>query len=385
MTIQTARIAIVGGGLAGLYAAHLLEHHGIDDYVLLESRDDWGGRILSTPPIASGAPRDRFDLGPTWFWPAYQPQLDRLIDSLGLERFMQHEDGDMLVEYAQDAAPKRVRGYGSAPPSMRLVGGMGVLIDAIRSGLASDNLILGQPVRRLRCDGLHVELDADAQGQVITYRAEHVLLALPPRLAAASISFSPELPGTVAHEWLETATWMAPHAKYVALYDEPFWRTQGLSGEARSAWGPLGEIHDASMPGGSAALFGFFSVAARVRHGVYIDVLRTHCRAQLRRLFGAEASGFKADFIKDWAADPCTATPHDMDGLADHGHAPAAGVPSGLWRNRIIGIASEWSIRYPGYVAGAIEAADLGVRALLRSECGSGAHREADSSRRSKG
>ena len=37
----------------------------------------------------------------------------------------------------------------------------------------------------------------------------------------------------------------------------------------------------------------------------------------------------------------------------------------GPWRNRIIGIASEWSPNFPGYVAGAVEAARHGVEALL--------------------
>ncbi len=40
---------------------------------------------------------DRVDLGPTWFWPAFQPQLDRLVHELGLERFAQHEEGDLVV------------------------------------------------------------------------------------------------------------------------------------------------------------------------------------------------------------------------------------------------------------------------------------------------
>ena len=41
---MTARIAIIGGGLSGLYAAALLEQHGIQDYVLLEARETFGGR-----------------------------------------------------------------------------------------------------------------------------------------------------------------------------------------------------------------------------------------------------------------------------------------------------------------------------------------------------
>ena len=157
---------------------------------------------------------------------------------------------------------------------------------------------------------------------------------------------------------------MAPHAKYVAIYDRPFWREQGLSGEARSACGPLGEIHDASMPGGSAALFGFFGIPAHLRQGVPEADLRVHCRAQLARLFGPQASTPQAELFKDWAIDPYTATAADIDSLGQHPEAPASGASSGPWAGRLTGIGSEWSRQFPGYVAGAIEAASVGVRSL---------------------
>lgn len=47
--MKEARIVIVGGGLSGLYAAFLLERQGIENYVLLEARPAFGGRILSVP------------------------------------------------------------------------------------------------------------------------------------------------------------------------------------------------------------------------------------------------------------------------------------------------------------------------------------------------
>ncbi|MDQ0141206.1 FAD-dependent oxidoreductase [Cupriavidus necator] len=193
------------------------------------------------------------------------------------------------------------------------------------------------------------------------------MLALPPRLAEATIAFTPALPERLARQWRATPTWMASHAKYAAVYDSPFWREQGLSGEARSAVGPMGEIHDASMPGGSAALFGFFGVPASVRRTVPEDVLRTHCRAQLARLFGPRAGEPVADFIKDWATDGLTATALDLDG-GQHHHAlaPAATASSGPWQGRITGIASEWSQRFPGYLAGAVDAAGKGTQDLIR-------------------
>lgn len=201
----------------------------------------------------------------------------------------------------------------------------------------------------------------------MTWRAEHVLLALPPRLATHTIRFAPELPLDLAHEWRSTATWMAPHAKYLAVYELPFWRDRGLSGEARSVCGPLAEIHDASVPNGHAALFGFLGVPARVRRSVAVAVLKAHCREQLARLFGPQAGRPRADALVDWAADPLTATEADLHGSDQHPRAPAAGAARGPWRGRLTGIGSEWSPQFPGYLAGAVDAAERGVKDWLAS------------------
>ncbi|QCP54337.1 FAD-binding protein [Trinickia violacea] len=371
----TARIAIVGGGLAGLYAAFVLEQQGIEDYVLLEARRTYGGRIESVSSNGTlvsglGSSRndlDRFDLGPTWFWPAHQPQLDRLIRELGLERFEQYETGHMVVERSPHQPPVQMRGYATSPQSMRLVGGMGALVDTLCRNLTSTRLKNDQQVRHIRRTGRRVELDAeDSHGQLTSYSVEHVLLAIPPRLAIATIDFQPALPDKLVRGWRDAATWMAPHAKYLAIYDTPFWRERQLSGEARSACGPLVEIHDASMPGASAGLFGFIGVPALARREISPIVLRALCRAQLERMFGPQAAEPRAEVIKDWAADALTATEADLDGTShQHGAAPAASPASGDWRGRVVGIASEWSPNFSGYLAGAIEAADFGVHTLV--------------------
>jgi monoamine oxidase len=359
--MQHARIIIIGAGLSGLYAAHLLERLGVANVVVLEARDFIGGRIAG---MQSAGGSDRFDLGPAWFWPEQQCALHQLVDGLGLQRFAQYDQGDMLYQRAAGEAPVRMRTYASAPPSMRLIGGMNALTDALHGTLRSTRIVTGQQVLRLRHTTEHVEVaSADAAGAVTAWRAGHVLLALPPRLAAAGIAYEPALPAALAREWTATATWMAPHAKYVAVYERPFWREQGLSGSARSQSGPLGEIHDASMPGGSAALFGFLAVPARTRQRLDDGVLLAHCRAQLVRLFGPQAAAPRTDAIKDWSQDALTATAADLDAGGEHGHAPAAAPAAGPWQGRLTAIASEWSPRFPGYLAGAVEAAALGVQA----------------------
>lgn len=370
--MQTAQIVIVGGGLSGLYAAYLLQQRGFWDYVLLEAREVLGGRIVSVPAPAPGSMpgsaaevANRFDLGPSWFWPGYQRQLDRLVDELGLTRFEQFEDGDMMVERSPHAAPARMRGYASAPPSMRLLGGMAALTNALHRRLDPARIFTGRTVRALRATEAQVEVESlDASGRMTTSRAEQVLLALPPRLVDARVAFSPVLPETLSRQWRATPTWMAPHAKYLAVYDTPFWRELGLSGEARSACGPLGEIHDASIPGGSAALFGFFGVPATVRKEVPEAELRGLCRAQLARLFGPRAATPRMDFIQDWALETYTATKADLDSAGQHVEAPPSMAASGPWCGRLTGITSEWSPQFPGYVAGAVEAASLALKRL---------------------
>ncbi|WP_201624572.1 flavin monoamine oxidase family protein [Psychrobacter immobilis] len=375
--MQTVSVAIIGGGLSGLYAAYLLEKKGVD-YVLLEARPTLGGRIVTaraTDPNTAQITDSTsgFDLGPSWFWPEYQQQLARLIDELQLESFAQFEEGDMLVERSPNEPAMRTHGYKSAPPSMRLKGGMATLIDALYQRLDATRILTNQKVRQLHNTGHYIEITSeDESGQVAVYQtqqwqAQHVLLALPPRLAEESITFEPALPTNLMTQWRGTATWMAPHAKYLAVYDNPFWQQQGLSGSARSGQGPMVEIHDASVVDGNGALFGFIGVPAAARQTVSADVLKQHCREQLVRLFGAQAESPQAEYLKDWAQEPFTATSADANSDGQHATAPISKALSGIWANSLSGIGSEWSAQFPGYLAGAIDAASIGVKNLPES------------------
>jgi len=242
------------------------------------------------------------------------------------------------------------------------------LIEALYSRLDSTRIVTSHTVHQITHTGEHIEIASKTTaGQANTWQAEQVLLALPPRLAVTNIDFQPALPVELATQWQATATWMAPHAKYFAVYDKPFWREQGLSGEGRSALGPLVEIHDASVQSGHGALFGFVGVPAASRQSVSTAVLKDYCRAQLVRLFGSQADTPIAEYLKDWAQDPFTATAADADSDGQHASAPIAKAKSGVWVDCLTGIGSEWSRQFPGYVAGAVEAAGFGVSGLLES------------------
>lgn len=372
MNSHHARIAIVGGGLSGLYAAYLLEQRGITDYIVLEARENLGGRIVSQvypqrDPSTEGN-GSSFDLGPSWFWAEYQPQLDQLVRDLQLDCHEQYEIGQMLVEHRVDNPVMAIAGYTSSPPSMRLFGGMGALINALHSRLDPARIVMGHTVKRLRSENekIHIASD-DSKGKITTWITEHVLLAMPPRLVASRIDFFPELPKDLCASWSATDTWMAPHAKYFAIYEKPFWRDLGLSGQGRSRVGPMAEIHDASVQDGLAALFGFIAVPALVRSNMSDAQLKALCRTQLARMYGEQADSPVHELLQDWALEPFTATQADLTSAGRHVKPPKATVDSGLWAGRITGIASEWSPQFAGYLAGAVDAAANGVEALKLS------------------
>ncbi|MFZ4550427.1 MAG: flavin monoamine oxidase family protein [Aquabacterium sp.] len=363
MTALRADVAIIGGGLAGLCAARRLRALGQHDVVILEARSRFGGRIQSM-----GLPNspDRFDVGATWFWPDMQPEVMALVMQLGLTVDAQHEQGHWTFERRADLPAVQAAGYALSPPAMRLRGGMMALVDALVAETPLASQRLGHEVTALSRHGDRVHVQAiQVSGERVDLDVGKVLLALPPRLVAERVSFSPPLPAALHRAWQQCATWMAPHAKYVAVYPTPFWRDRGLSGAARSAAGPMAEIHDASASQ-HGALFGFLGVPAVWRETVeQADMIRL-CRAQLCRLFGAQAEHPVAEFLQDWARDPHTATDADRTSTGEHPQRPKAESDSGEWVGRLFGAGSEWSRSHAGYLAGAVDAAESAVDALLR-------------------
>jgi monoamine oxidase len=344
------KIAIVGGGLAGLYAAYRLHRAGID-FDLFEARNRLGGRILSTA-------RGGLDLGPTWFWPDFQPRLHGLLAELGLSAFEQYEDGDALLDRGPGQVMRR-RGYPSGNLSMRIAGGAVRLTQALAVGLPAERLHLETtvPAARLTESGVQLQPSRERCDQPVH---DALWLALPPRLAN-HIDFSPALSPQTSRQLSAVPTWMAAHAKYMARYTRPFWRDRGLSGDAFSAVGPLGEIHDASNDE-VAALFGFFAIGAQHRRAMDESDLKALCRAQLTRLFGEAAGHPVEDWVQDWSAEAFTATRDDQAPPRWHGVHDLSRAIDAPWHKRLRLIGSEAGGDQGGYMEGALLAVDAALR-----------------------
>jgi monoamine oxidase len=187
------------------------------------------------------------------------------------------------------------------------------------------------------------------------WRADRVIVAAPPNLAGR-IAYEPALP--TARDQL---TQQLPHGhviKAMVAYDSPWWRDEGLSGQAASAEGPVGITFDNSVPGhGTGILVGFFEG----NHGRYWGGRSPTARRQafvdcLVRWFGPKAAT-PTDYVeRDWAAEPWTRGCY------------GAHFPTGVWTRYgsalrepvgpIHWAGTETATTWMGYLDGAVESGE---------------------------
>lgn len=334
---------IIGGGLTGLACARHLHEAGID-FELFEARDRFGGRVASLD-TSMGA----VDLGPSWFWPG-QPRMAELARTFQLGVFPQYAEGDVVLEDPAGGV-HRGQGFASMQGAFRIDGGMVQVVSHVVTRLPAEALHLDTAIRSIDEDGTITST------QGTRWRAEKIIVALPPRLASG-LEFKPVLEPDPLAALRNIPTWMAGHAKFVAVYDSPFWREQGLSGDAMSRRGPLAEIHDASGANGSpAALFGFVGVPATSREHQR-EGLEAAALDQLARIFGPSAGKPLQTALKDWAFDPATATRRDLSPPVTHPDYRMPEALQDLWGGRLIFTASELAPEMGGYLEGALAAAE---------------------------
>ncbi|KAF6721674.1 putative flavin-containing monoamine oxidase A [Oryzias melastigma] len=115
MTADIWDVVVVGAGLSGLSAAHLLLKKNPKLRILiLEGKDRVGGRTVSYEiPAADGA--DRWDFGGQWVGRT-QKHLLELIKELGLEVYPQFNDGKKVLHVG--GPDSKVRAYKTSIPAL---------------------------------------------------------------------------------------------------------------------------------------------------------------------------------------------------------------------------------------------------------------------------
>ena len=358
--MQDTPVLIAGGGLAGMVTALRLEQAGIP-YLLLEAQTRFGGRILSQPVAADTGLG--VDLGPTWFWP-HQQRMQRLCAELGCAVFTQHIAGDVLYQQSS-VQPVQRSGAGEGMLSYRVEGGTQSLIAALAARLDATRLQCGRPIARIvhDGDGWCVSSD-DAAGALRQVRAQHLVLAAPPRKLIQIDGLAQILPAGLSAALAATPTWMAAQAKFVAVYPTPFWREQGLSGQVFSRVGPMVEIHDASATAGTGfALFGFIGVPAEVRSQHSSEALQDACLRQLVSVFGAQAATPDVSYLKDWAREAWIVSEHDIGESPRHPELDLSVWLPQLRSMQLHFVGSEIAPDEGGYLEGALGSVEAFTRA----------------------
>lgn len=358
-------VAIVGGGLAGLVLARQLMSRGVD-CALYDARTRLGGRILTHVTEPQALP---IDLGPSWFWPASQPLLSALIAELGLRAFPQHDEGDVLVLHDPDKKPEILRGESVHAGAQRIEGGMGRLVSTIAGALDAKAIHLGHVLTALTDRGDHVDfLFATAEG-VASVSARRVVLALPPRLIAEGIAFTPQLDDFFRDVLGEAGTWMAAQAKAAMVYEAARWRAESRSGNAfvSHEQAVLGEVFDACGPAGvGAALAGFVALSPdhREHFSAGLNLLIAN---QMGQLFGPALEQGEVIY-QDWACEPFTCSHRDRQDPRRPEDARFANplLRSALWESKLFFGGSETAANEAGYLEGAVDAAERIARTLTR-------------------
>ncbi len=355
-------IAIIGGGLAGLSLAQSLTVTQ-QDFAVYEARERFGGRILSLPETQSF----RYDMGPSWIWPDLQPRLARFIAEHAIEIFPQWCHGTSFYQSDRSQPPQAFLDQGTYAAARRIQGGAYRLIETLLSTLPPRSLKPGHQLLELIDQGDHVELSFNCRSEGITVLARQVVLTIPPRLLARTVSFQPVLDARFQDLMIATSTWMAGHAKALIRYRQPFWREAGLSGSALAAYqgAAMAEIFDASASDGShAALSGFLALTVPLRRQ-YRDDLEALILEQLVQLFGKAAAQPDEIQIRDWCDEPFTATTDDEHLPTGH---PQYGHPwfqLDHWNDKLYFAGTETAKDYGGYLEGALESSERVMKALI--------------------
>ena len=364
-------VAIIGGGLAGLSLAQRLPFEQYA-FAVFEARERFGGRILSLPApnnIRPVAEAFRSDLGPSWIWPDDQPHIAAFIAEHGLKTYPQYLQGKSLYQTERLLPPQSFVDHTTYASARRIVGGTYRLIETLLARLPPTVLNLQHRLRSLTDRGDHVELQFKNHSQTLTVEARRVVLTLPPRLLVDSISFDPPLDSRLQRLMSHTATWMAGHAKAAIYYRQAFWRQSDYSGSVLASYrgAMLGEIFDAcSANGEQAVLSGFFALPAALRSHYRAD-LEALIVEQLVRLFGKAAAQPEAIVIKDWFAEPCTATPADEIPPIAHPQYGHGWLQLDHWNDKLFFGGTETSAEYGGYLEGALASAGRVANALSLS------------------
>jgi monoamine oxidase len=246
----------------------------------------------------------------------------------------------------------------------RFVGGSQLLSMRMAEQLGGDRIVFGATVRAVQQDAGGVTVRAEGP---TTVRARHAIVAIPVPLTAR-IAWTPAMPH--ARDALTQRMAMGSVVKCMAIYDEPFWRADGLSGTATDADGPVKVMFDNTPPTGRpGVLLAFFEGrAAQVAMRATPEERQEQVTRRLAALFGPRAARPERYVDQAWGQEElsrgCYGAYLPPGGWT--GFGPALRAPVG----RVSWAGAETATVWNGYMDGAVSS---GERAAQEALAGLGA------------
>jgi monoamine oxidase len=214
-----------------------------------------------------------------------------------------------------------------------------------------DRVVLSSPVRSITQAASGATVVSDA----VTVSAKQVVVAMPPALAQR-ISYDPPLPAI--RDQLCQHMPQGSLMKFEAIYDSPWWRAKGLTGQAVSEDGPVKATFDSSPSDGNPGiLLGFVGGHEARTYGQRPESdLRDDALKQFALFFGDEALKPKQTLLKNWSAEVwsrgCPVAVLGPGTLVDFGSALREPV------GRIHWAGTETSDYWNGYMDGAVRSGE---------------------------
>jgi monoamine oxidase len=239
----------------------------------------------------------------------------------------------------------------------RIEGGAQALALGLAASLG-ERVRLGAPVRRIEQRGDSLRVLADGLEVV----AASAIVALPPAIATR-IEFDPALPE--GRRRLAERLRPGTLNKCIALYETPFWRAGGLSGESVTDAGPVTLSFDCSPRDGSSGVMLGFVGGPEAREMATLPAAerRAAVLACFEKLFGPDA-GHPVDYAEqEWAAEEWSGggptSNFGPGGWSECG--PALREPVG----RIHWAGTETATVWSGYMEGALQAGERAAAEVL--------------------
>ncbi len=241
----------------------------------------------------------------------------------------------------------------------RLVGGSQVVATRLSERLG-EVVRLSAPARKVIQDAEGVSLVADG----LSVRARRAIVALPPVLAGR-IDYEPALPPL--REQLTQKLPMGSVIKCMAVYDRPFWRDEGLTGQATSDAGPVQLTFDNSPPSGVPGVLLAFVEGAHARElsGWAAKERRDTVVECLARYFGTRAASPSEFLDLDWATERWSG--------GCYGAHLAPGVLTQFGRalrepcGRLHWAGTETAMTWAGYMDGAVRSGERAAQEVLQA------------------